>query len=155
MHPHGPGHAPPFDCPLGGPGPGPCGGLIELIHEILGELSLTEEQRVAVHETLMSRRAEIGTAVRPVIEGQRALRAAILADAVDEAAIRAAAGTVGASLADASVAFAKLRVDALASAELTPEQVQKFSEIRTRGDETFRKILEEHLPALLDAHAEK
>jgi Spy/CpxP family protein refolding chaperone len=153
--PHGAGHAPPFDCPLGGPGPGPCGGLIGLIHEILDGMSLSDEQREAVHETLMSRRVEIGSVVRPVIEAQRALRAAILADAVDEAEIRTAAGAVGTSLADASVAFAKLRVEALASAQLTPAQVEKLSEVRTRRDEAFRKILEEHLPALIDGHAER
>jgi Spy/CpxP family protein refolding chaperone len=147
---HGPGHVPPADCPLGGHGP--CGGFMAMMHQALHELNLTDAQREAVHETLIARRTDIESAVKPVIEAKRALHNAVLADDPDDAAIRTAAATLGTSIGDAAITFSNIRVEVFENARLTPEQMQKFAEFRSSADAKIDTFLNERFSAFLNEH---
>jgi Spy/CpxP family protein refolding chaperone len=150
---HGHGHMPPDDCPFGGNGP--CGALggMTMMHQALEALDLSDAQREAVHETFIARRADIAAALKPVIEAKRTLHNAVLADNPNDAAIRNAATALGASVGDAAVTFADIRVEMFENAQLTPAQVQKFAEFRVRADAAIDTLLNEHIPAMLEDHA--
>ena len=92
------------------------------------ELDLTAEQRKEVRTILMSHRKEIATALRPVSENRRALRAAVLADQTDEEQIRAAAEKLGKSVGDAAVQLSQVAGEV--KQVMTSEQLSKIDAFR-------------------------
>jgi Spy/CpxP family protein refolding chaperone len=92
------------------------------------ELDLTAKQRKEVRTILMSHRKEIATALRPVSENRRALRAAVLADQPDEQQIRAASDKLGKSIGDAAVQLSKVAGEV--KQVMTSEQLSKIDTFR-------------------------
>jgi Spy/CpxP family protein refolding chaperone len=109
--------------------------------ELRSELDLTTEQRHQVRDILVDHRAEIATAVKPVVEKRRALREATLAANVDETAIRTAANDLGKAIGDAAVIGAKVKAEV--RAVLTPEQQKKLDEFRGASDSAIDSFLDE------------
>jgi len=128
-HGHGHGHGNGHVCG---------GGIFARIHQahcgrmaaLHAGLNLSDGQRESVHETLKSRRVDIATAIKPVVVAKHALRDAVLADNPDDAAIRDAADVLGTSIGDAAVALAKIKVELVKNARLTPEQMKKIADFR-------------------------
>lgn len=108
--------------------------------ELRSELDLTTEQRHQVRDILVNHRAEIATAVKPVVEKRRTLREATLAANVDETAIRAAANDLGKAIGDAAVVGAKVKAEV--RAVLNPEQQQKLDEFRGESDSAIDSFLD-------------
>jgi Spy/CpxP family protein refolding chaperone len=107
------------------------------------ELSLTDEQRAAMHETLKAHHADIAAAIKPVVAARRELHAAVLADTPDDKAIREAAGVLGKSIGDAATVFAKIKVELVKNAKLTPKQMEKITEFRADTHESVDTFLKE------------
>ncbi|HEX2344833.1 MAG TPA: Spy/CpxP family protein refolding chaperone [Vicinamibacterales bacterium] len=103
----------------------------------LRELDLTEAQQQeirSIHEQNREAGRGVGEKLR---EARRALHEATVADPIDEAAIRAAAGAL--ANAEAEAAISRARVHAQVWKVLTPEQQEKAKSLRTerrerRGD---------------------
>ena len=107
------------------------------------ELNLSDEQREAVRSTLQSHKSEIASAMKPVISARRTLRDAVLAEKPDNSAIRAAADTLGKSVGEAAVTFAKIKVELADKAKLTSAQMEKIAEFRTGTDASIDAFLKE------------
>jgi Spy/CpxP family protein refolding chaperone len=133
------------------PGHGPGRGLIaRMIQAQFGrvttlraELNLSDEQRQAICQTLESHRADIAGAIKPVVAAKRKLRDAVLAEKPDDAAIRTAADAVGKSVGDAAVTFAKIKVELMDKAQLTPQQIEKIAEFKADTDASVDEFIEE------------
>ena len=123
-----------------------------MVHQAFAELNLTEAQREAIHDTLITRRFDIAAAIKPVIESKAALHNAFLADDPDDAAIRTAAAGLGKSIGDAAVVLADIKVEAFDSAQLTAEQLQKLAQFRAKADASVDTLLNERIPAMLKEH---
>jgi Spy/CpxP family protein refolding chaperone len=95
-------------------------GAVAKLKALRGELNLTPEQKAQIGRLLVGRRPEIVKTLRNLNEKHKVLLAAVRADRVDEAAIRAAARGMGEAIGDASVLRAGVRKDVIAA--LTPEQ---------------------------------
>lgn len=108
--------------------------------ELRSELDLTTEQRNKIRDVITSHKAEIATAIKPVVEKRRALREATLATNVDETAIRAAANDLGRAIGDAAVVGAKVKAEV--RAVLTPEQQKKLDEFRGESDSALDSFLD-------------
>jgi protein CpxP len=114
----------------GGPGMrGGPGGPFGIAGLPLRELDLTDAQREQVKAVMESHRDEQKAIGDRMMTARKALRDAVESETFDEAAIRAAAGQIGAVEADAAVLQAKIRTEIFAL--LTPEQVNKAKELRT------------------------
>ncbi len=117
-------------------GPGPMGGgpfmggpSGEIMRE-LRSLDLTDAQIEKIRATIDTHKDEIKAIADRMMAAREALHAAIVADPIDEGAIREKAGAVGAVEADAAVLHAKVRAEVFAT--LTPEQQQKARDLGTR-----------------------
>lgn len=113
----------------GGRGPhrGPRGGMIGGPADLgLRGLDLTDAQRDQVRAIMESHKAAFGEARTKLRDAHRAMHQAIVAQPVDEAAIRAKSAEVGAAMADDAILRAKVRAEVFAL--LTPEQQQKAAE---------------------------
>jgi Spy/CpxP family protein refolding chaperone len=108
------------------------------------QLNLTPEQKQAVKATLLANRADLKTAVAPVIEKRRALRDAVLSDANDEKAIRAAANDLGKALGDAAVEVNKVKTELKSKAGLTPQQIKLIEDFRAQNDAAADQIINEN-----------
>jgi Spy/CpxP family protein refolding chaperone len=107
------------------------------------ELNLTDAQRQAAKAVIQANRADLKAAVVPVIEKRRALRDAVLSDANDEKAIRAAADGLGKALGDAAVEINKVKAELKAKAGLTPGQLRKIEEFREQNDAAVDEFIKE------------
>jgi Spy/CpxP family protein refolding chaperone len=123
------------------PGGGPGGhfGASRFGH-IARMLDLTDAQRAQFKSILRSHGSEIEAQLTAGLAARRALHDAILADPIDEAAIRARAGELSRVEADGAVLFAKVRAEL--SPLLTDDQKQKVARfrehMRARGDRTVQ-----------------
>jgi Spy/CpxP family protein refolding chaperone len=118
-----------------------------LFGRIARALDLTDDQKSQIKAILKTHASEIETQMKASAEARRAVHEAVLAQPVDEAAIRAAAQRLGEIHADGAVLFAKIRTEV--QPLLTEEQrgkIQKFRErARHRADsalKSFEAILE-------------
>jgi Spy/CpxP family protein refolding chaperone len=114
----------------GGRGGGPGGDIFGMIGPELQALDLTDAQQKQVQAALDSFKSEQQSIRDRMQAARKALNDAIAADTFDEAVIRAKAADQAAVEADSAVLQAKVR--AAVYALLTPEQVQKGKELRTR-----------------------
>jgi Spy/CpxP family protein refolding chaperone len=107
-------------------------------------LDLTADQRAQIKTLLTAHAAEIQAQMSSSATARRALHDAIKAQPVDEAAIRAAAATVGSVHADGAVLFAKIRAEILPV--LTADQKQKLealdAKMKSRGDRGAKAFAE-------------
>ena len=74
-------------------------------------LDLSDDQKSQVKAILKTHASEIEAQIRASAAARRAVHDAVLAQPVDEAAIRAAAQTLGQVHADGAVLFAKIRTE--------------------------------------------
>jgi len=122
----------------GGPGfRGGPGGPFGMGGFPLRGLDLTDAQREQVKAIMESHRDEQKAAGDKMMAARKALHEAIAAETFNEAAIRAAAGEVGAAEADAAVLQAKIHGEVFAI--LTPEQVKKAKELRSEMENRMKE----------------
>jgi Spy/CpxP family protein refolding chaperone len=105
------------------------------------ELGLTAEQHEQFHKIVASHRQELLAVATPVHAKRRALCDAVLAEAPDEQAIRAAASDLGAAIGDAAVLGARIKAEA--AGILTPEQREKIGAFRAEGDAAMEKFFDQ------------
>jgi protein CpxP len=121
----------------GGPGmrggPGGRGGMFGAG---LRGIDLTDAQREQVRAIMESHRDEQKAIGDRMQAARKALHEAIAADAVDEGAIRAKAGEIGAVEADAAVLQAKIRAEVFGI--LTPEQAAKAKAFRSQMEQRMK-----------------
>ena len=103
------------------------------------ELNLTEDQRSQIREVLVSHRTQIAETVKSVHGKRSALRDAVL-QGQSEDQIRAAAGELGSSIAEASVKAAKLRNQI--APILTDPQRKLIAEFIADQDQAVGKFLD-------------
>ncbi len=109
-------------------------------------LDLTDDQKTKVRTILKAHASEITAQVTAGKAARQALREAVLAEGVDETAIRARAADAAKIQADGAVLFAKIRAEI--EPTLTPEQRDKVRTFHARrqgrGDhaaESLQKFL--------------
>lgn len=110
------------------------------------ELGLTDDQRAALKNLVRSHRQEIQPLVKAVIANKRTLQELVLAEKPDPAAIRQASADLGNAIAEAAVLGSVLAQKA--QLILTPDQFDRFREMRQNRqkvfDETLREWKEKH-----------
>jgi Spy/CpxP family protein refolding chaperone len=110
------------------------------------ELGLTDDQRAALKNLVRSHRQEIQPLVKAVIANKRTLQELVLAEKPDPAAIRQASADLGNAIAEAAVLGSVLAQKA--QLILTPDQFDRFREMRQNRqkvfDETLREWQEKH-----------
>jgi Spy/CpxP family protein refolding chaperone len=93
-------------------------------------LDLTDDQRAQIKAILKSRASEIQNQMKTGMEARRALHEAILADPIDEAAIRARAVDLSRTEGNGAVLFAHIRAEVFPI--LTVDQKQKIEQFHER-----------------------
>ena len=113
-----------------------------LFGRIARALDLTDDQKARIKTVVKSHASEIETQMEASAAARRAVHEAVLAQPVDEAAIRAAALRLGQVHADGAVLFAKVRTEV--QPILTEEQrgkIQNFREkARRRADSAVKNF---------------
>lgn len=118
-----------------GEGGGPWAGIRDRIHQRLVRVGITAEQRDQVRAVLKSFMPEVAPLVKQSIQERKALRDAIRATPVNEAAIRAQSAKVAAI--DAELAVKRAQIIEKVRPILTPEQL---GELGRMEDEFHSKI---------------
>jgi protein CpxP len=99
-------------------------------------LDLTDDQKARIKEILGSHGPEIEAQMKTGGEARRRLHEAVMADPIDEAAIRARAEELGRAHGDGALLFARIRAEIVPI--LTAEQKQKLEQMRARMHERGR-----------------
>ena len=105
---------------------------------IADRLDLSESQRDQVKDVLRTRRDAIIAEVQAVRTARLALRQAIEAQPLDEAAVRARAADLGKAEADAAVLHAEIRGQVLPI--LNDEQKEKLAALRRHAETADRTV---------------
>ena len=108
---------------------------------LFDKLGITGDQRLALKKLFKEHRKDIQPLAESVMAKGRALRELILAEAPDQGAIRQASADLGNAIADAAVQASALAKEARAI--LTPEQVERFKEMRQHRQKVFDETLRE------------
>ena len=120
-------------------------GYMYRMNMLFDELGITGDQRVALKKLFKEHHKDIQPLAKGMIIKGRALRELILAEAPDQGAIRQASADLGNAIADAAVQASVLAKEARSI--LTPEQAERFKEMRQHRqkvfDETPRKWREQ------------
>ena len=124
----------------------PGGAQSDFGHHVFGRiaraLDLSDDQKGQIKSILKAHASEIETRIEASASARRAVHDAVLAQPLDEAAIRAVAQKFGQVHADGAVLFAKIRTEI--QPILTEEQrskIQKFRErMRNRADSATRSF---------------
>lgn len=115
---------------------------MEIRRHLKDKLNLTQDQMQKIHAIMQSHKDEIASVLSTLNEKNKALLAAVRADKVDEAAIRAAATAMAGPIGDASVLRAKIRQEVLGV--LTADQRAKLDaaldEIQDNRDEAVNEV---------------
>ena len=111
------------------------------MNRLFDELGITGDQRLAFKKLFKEHRKDIQPLAESVMAKGRALRELILAEAPDQGAIRQASADLGNAIADAAVQASALAKEARAI--LTPEQVERFKEMRQHRQKVFDETLRE------------
>lgn len=109
--------------------------------ELREELDLTEEQRGQLKGIAMAHRDELRPLMGDVLTHKRALREAVLAEEIDEAAIRAEAEALGEAIGDAALAMAE--VGAEMREVLTDRQLELIRESAEEREAAAEQLLSE------------
>ena len=123
-------------------GGGVLGGIRERIQQHLAGLGITHDQRDQVREVLRGFMPEVAPLVKQSIQEHRALRDAIRATPVNEAAIRAQSAKVAA--VDADLAVKRALIVEKIRPILTADQLKQIQQM----EETFHSRLDEGLGRL-------
>jgi Spy/CpxP family protein refolding chaperone len=109
-----------------------------MFDHISRELDLTDAQQAQIRGILKSHADEILAHVQAGMDARRALHDAVVAQPIDDAALRSLGAQAGTVHGDGAVLFAKIRAEIWPV--LTPDQQQKFAAFHARmgrkgGDE--------------------
>lgn len=122
-------------------------GAPRMFRRIARALDLTDDQKAQVKTILRNHSADITAQMTASRNAKRALRDAVMAQPLDENAIRGRATDAGRVHADGAVLFAKIRAEV--DPILTPDQREKLKGLqaraRSRADNavaTFQKFLD-------------
>ena len=102
-----------------------------LFGHIARSLDLTDDQKSRIKTVLKAHASEIETQLKASAAARQAVHEAVLAQPVDEAAIRSASQRLGEVHADGAVLFAKVKTEVLPI--LTEEQLAKVRKFRDRA----------------------
>ena len=105
------------------------------------ELNLTDEQRAEIRAIVQKYRKDLRPATQKIFDAKRALRKAILAEPLNEAAIQKASQDLGKAIGDASVLLSKLVAEV--RPVLTPEQIETIRKFSRERDNAVDRWLEE------------
>ena len=108
---------------------------------LFDELGITGDQRIALKKLFKDHRKDIQPLAKGVMIKGQTLRELILAETPDPAAIRQASAELGNAIGDAAVQASALAKEARSM--LTPEQVERFKEIRQHRQKVFDETLPE------------
>jgi len=108
---------------------------------LFDQLGVTDEQRVALKNLFKEHRQNIQAPMEIVMAKVRALRELVLAETPNQAAIRQASADLGNAIAEAAVQASALAKEARSI--LTPEQVERFKEMRQHRQKVFDESLRE------------
>jgi Spy/CpxP family protein refolding chaperone len=108
---------------------------------LFDQLGVTDEQRVALKNLFKEHRQKIQPSMKIVMAKGRALRELVLAETPNQAAIRQASADLGNAIAEAAVQASALAKEARSI--LTPEQVERFKEMRQHRQKVFDETLRE------------
>ncbi len=125
------------DTPLGEHVIGSIGRLLVL----RSELGVTAEQRGQIRAIVAGHRPEIVEVAQGVVKNGRALGDTVLAEEIDEKAIRAAAAKFGATLGDVAIVRAKLIRQV--RGVLNDEQIDAIREFRTVQLRSVNRLLKQ------------
>jgi Spy/CpxP family protein refolding chaperone len=125
----------------GRPFPGGPMGYMYRMNMLFDELGITEDQRVALKKLFKENRKDIQPLAEVVMTKGRALRELVLAETPDQTAIRQASAELGNSIAEAAVRASVLAKEVRSI--LTPEQVERFKELRQHRQKVFDETLRE------------
>lgn len=130
--------------------------VMEQAHDFMtlrDDLNLTEDQEAQLAEIRESSREALEPTMQAVADAKDALVDAVLAEATDEEAIRAAADALGQAIGDAAVGASSAVSEA--RQVLTPEQIatiQEFRAARVETRETRREEMREALEQFRERH---
>ena len=116
-------------------------GYMYRMNILFDELGITGDQRIALKKLFKDHRKDIQPQAEGVMIKGRALRELILAETPDPAAIRQASAELGNAIGDAAVQASVLAKEARSI--LTPEQVERFKEMRQHRQKVFDETLRE------------
>lgn len=125
------------DTPLGQHLTGSIGRLLVL----RSELGVTAEQRAQIRATVLEHAPDLVETAQDVVQEWRTLGDAVLAEEIDEKAIRNAAAEFGASIGDAAIARAKLVREV--RGVLSNEQIDAIKEFRAEQLRSVERLLEQ------------
>jgi Spy/CpxP family protein refolding chaperone len=125
------------DTPLGQHLTGSIGRLLVL----RSELGVTAEQRAQIRATVLEHAPDLVETAQDVVQEWRTLGDAVLAEEIDERAIRNAAAEFGASIGDAAIARAKLVREV--RGVLSNKQIDAIKEFRAEQLKSVEKLLEQ------------
>ena len=125
------------DTPLGQHLTGSIGRLLVL----RSELGVTAEQRAQIRATVLEHAPDLVETAQDVVQEWRTLGDAVLAEEIDEKAIRNAAAEFGASIGDAAIARAKLIREV--RGVLSNEQIDAIKEFRAEQLRSVERLLEQ------------
>jgi Spy/CpxP family protein refolding chaperone len=113
------------------PGHGKGDFALRMFRHMSRALDLTDDQKSKIKEVVKAHAAEVEAQMRASGSARRALHQAVLAEPIDEAAIRSAAAALGSVEGNGAVLFAKVRseIDPL----LTDVQRAKVRQFRDRA----------------------
>lgn len=110
-----------------GHGPGPHHGRGRMMERLFERLDLTDDQKEAVHNTMLENREQTQALHEERIAKRRALGQAIHADFFDENAVRQAAADLAA--VDADLAVRRAQMFQKINKVLTPEQRERMKDL--------------------------
>ncbi len=116
---------------------------MQRMRKLRQDLHITEQQKQLLAAMVQEHRAEIKAQARELVARRRALREAVLADKIDETAIRTAAGNLSQSIGNAAVLAARIREQA--ARIMTAEQVEKIRTAISENDKDVDTWLNEML----------
>ena len=115
-------------------------GTIGRVLVLRSELGVTAEQREQIRATVLEHAPDLVETAQGVVQKWRTLGDAVLAEEIDEKAIRDAASEFGATIGDAAIARAKLAQQV--RDVLSDEQVDAIREFRTEQFRSVDRLLE-------------
>jgi Spy/CpxP family protein refolding chaperone len=116
-------------------------GTIGRVLVLRSELGVTAEQREQIRATVLEHAPDLVETAQGVVHKWRTLGDAVLAEEIDEKAIRNAAAEFGATIGDAAIARAKLVREV--RGVLSNEQIDAIKEFRAEQLKSVEKLLEQ------------
>jgi Spy/CpxP family protein refolding chaperone len=114
----------------------------KMFRHLAKQLSLIDDQQTQIRGILKNHADEIEAQVKAGMNARRALHQAVLAQPVDEQAIRSLAMQAGQVHGDAAVLYAKIRSEVwpVLNADQKDKMTELHGRMKDRGDEAFDSL---------------